>query len=92
MSDWVNGPCDLTTETFVRTRQILVSPSADGKACPELTETKVCDLADCVLSSWSNYSVCDPLTNEQTRNRFVITPPSKTEEPVFSLRHAHVIQ
>eukprot|EP00929_Paragymnodinium_shiwhaense_P015135 TRINITY_DN123169_c0_g1_i1.p1 TRINITY_DN123169_c0_g1~~TRINITY_DN123169_c0_g1_i1.p1 ORF type:complete len:869 (+),score=187.27 TRINITY_DN123169_c0_g1_i1:67-2673(+) len=63
-----------------RTRSMTTSPSWGGDACPELVQARVCNafdcLADCKLSDWSTWSVCDKACGggSTQRHREVLKP------------------
>jgi hypothetical protein len=82
-SDW--SVCTSTTGCGegqeVRTRGVVVEPSAGGAECGELMETRPCDAGpcgvDCVTSDWSEYGECNVLCGggEQTRTRTILVEP-----------------
>ena len=41
-----------------RTRQVSQQPLNGGSACPELTETDVCQKVDCEVGDWGNFGAC----------------------------------
>ena len=63
-----------------RTFTVVKEPTANGEACPTYrTDTVACNTQgkkDCFMSSWSEWSSCNPQTLTRTRTRTVITEPT----------------
>ena len=67
------SPCDLSTGTKTMKRNILIQPQNDGSTCPPTSTIQPCPV-DAVVSSWSDWSKCNYLTEKQTRTRNIIKP------------------
>ena len=79
-SDWstCDKPCGGGSKS--RTRTVKTQPLNDGKICPVLSETQVCNqiicsTLDCQLSEWSPWSDC--INGTQTRTRTIIKQASQ---------------
>ena len=89
MSSWSSwSPCSAVVcgnaGSRQRTRNVISSPSCGGAACPaNRLETTLCygsTAANCVMSSWSSWSLCSAVvcgnSGSRQRTRNVISSPS----------------
>lgn len=78
---------------MTRTRKVINSPSAGGKECDELVETKNCAAKpcprDCVLDSWSDWTTCSASCDGfQARTRSVKVAPVGGGTPCEDLQES----
>ncbi|CAH3195394.1 unnamed protein product [Porites evermanni] len=67
------------TGTKTRTRRVTAKPYCNGRACPALKDATKCSQynnRDCVMSSWSSWSICSNGcgSGQSTRTRQIISP------------------
>ncbi len=86
-SDWSGCYLDSDGKTKnTRIRTITQFPSLEGKQCPQesdMIESKECEVVDCKMTEWSDWSGCyyDNGEYRQTRTRDIDTNPTPTGKP-----------